>query len=78
MNQAASGGHLSTVRLLLDRGADLNAQDPWDMPLGHVVDDLKCNDNREIIRLLSTSKSGFPSSCKICSIVGLGPGLNRR
>jgi ankyrin repeat protein len=52
IRNAAAGGHIEIVRLLLDNGADPNLPEEGIAPLGHALHSAVCNGHREIVELL--------------------------
>lgn len=52
IRNAAAGGHLPIVQLLLDHGADPNLPEEGIAPLGHALHMAVCNGHREIVELL--------------------------
>jgi len=55
LRNAASGGHLAIVRLLLEHGADPNLPEEGIAPLGHALHSAVCHGHREIVELLLDS-----------------------
>ncbi|MBI2689619.1 MAG: ankyrin repeat domain-containing protein [Acidobacteria bacterium] len=52
IRNAAGGGHIEIVRLLLEHGADPNLAEEGIAPLGHALHSAVCNGHREIVELL--------------------------
>lgn len=52
LRNAAAGGHMEIVRMLLDHGADPNLGEEGIAPLGHALHSAVCNGHREIVELL--------------------------
>ena len=52
LRNAAGGGHLAIVRLLLEHGADPNLPEEGIAPLGHALHAAACNGHAEIVRVL--------------------------
>lgn len=52
IRNAAAGGHIEIVRLLLEHGADPNLREEGIAPLGHALHMAVCNGYREIVELL--------------------------
>lgn len=52
LRNAAGGGHLEIVKLLLDKGADPNLPEEEIAPRGHALHAAVCNGHIEIVRLL--------------------------
>jgi len=52
LRNAAAGGHLEIVRLLLESGADPNLPEEHIAPRGHALHSAVCNGHIEIVRLL--------------------------
>ena len=52
LRNAAGGGHVDIVRLLLDSGADPNLPEEHIAPRGHALHMAVCNGHREIVELL--------------------------
>jgi ankyrin repeat protein len=52
LRNAAAGGHLEIVRLLLDHGADPNGPEEGIAPLGHALHSAVCGGHRAIVELL--------------------------
>lgn len=52
LRNAAGGGHIEIVRLLLEHGADPNLGEEGIAPLGHALHAAVCNGHREIVELL--------------------------
>lgn len=52
LRNAAQGGHIEIVRLLLDAGADPNLREEGIAPLGHALHAAVCGGHRDIVELL--------------------------
>ena len=52
LRNAAAGGHLAIVRLLLEHGADPNLPEEGIAPQGHALHAAVCNGHAEIVRVL--------------------------
>jgi ankyrin repeat protein len=52
LRNAAAGGHIDIVKLLLDRGADPNLPEEHIAPRGHALHAAVCNRHPEIVKLL--------------------------
>ncbi|MFN0104425.1 MAG: ankyrin repeat domain-containing protein [Bryobacteraceae bacterium] len=60
LRNAAAGGHIEIVRLLVENGADPNLPEEGIAPRGHALHSAVCNGHREIVELL-LSKGAYPN-----------------
>jgi ankyrin repeat protein len=60
LRNAAAGGHIEIVRLLLDSGADPNLPEEGIAPRGHALHSAVCNGHREIVELL-LERGAYPN-----------------
>ena len=60
LRNAAAGGHIEIVRLLLDNGADPNLPEEGIAPRGHALHSAVCNGHREIVELL-LERGAYPN-----------------